>query len=544
MSVPGDFFDDKDRFVPASLLRHIFSGLSVYDLVTPITERGGDTIWRYHDDLGIFKPDGIAYIKDESKKALGTRWKTAYVNEVVYGALIEGYIQPTDFVEEPGLVIVKNGVLHLDTMELTDHDPAHYAKAAMPITYDPDATCWETLKFLDEVIPDAVDTFQEWLGYHLYKDMIYHKAAMFIGDGANGKTTLQDVMNAFLGYDNVSHVNLYRLIEGRFSTAELYLKLANISPEIASGELKRTGTFKSLTGHDRIMAERKYRDPFYFINYAKLTFLCNQLPTTPDQSSAFFRRWLIFVFPNTFEGDACDHKILEKLTTPEELSGLLNWALVGLHRLQKTGHFTKSLTADELQELYESMSDPITAFIETRLIQSTSGAELKDDVYRAYYKFCRDKGYVAVTKRTLTTELKPRIAGLGESDRKIRGRSGRCWTGIRLVTATQATIATHPIQSSTVQPRIVDSRYRSVVTVASVAIDPSEGASPPHEEDQLFDDARKFLEVNGGTMLQRDFFGCLTGLGYNQQQASKLLRTDARFVFRGLTVTLMRSEEP
>jgi len=66
----------------------------------------------------------------------------------------------------------------------------------------------------------------------------------------------------------------------------------------------------------------------------------------------------------------------------------------------------------------------------------------------------------------------------------------------------------------------------------------------PGPEDQLFQDAREFLEVNDGSMLQRDFFGCLTGLGYNQQQASKLLRTDARLAFRGLTVTLMRSEEP
>ena len=377
MSTPDDFFTTQGNFVPMRLVPLITGDELANRLVTPITERGGDTMWHYKHELGIYKPDGISYVKDEAKRALGKRSKTAHVNETVFHALIDTYIQPKDFVEDPNLLVVKNGVLNLDTMELGEHNHTHYAKAALPVDYDPDAGCWEILNFLDEVIPDAIDTFQEWIGYHLYKDMIYHKAAMFIGDGANGKTTLQDVMNALLGPDSVSHINLYRLVSSRFATAELYGKLANISPEIATDELKRTGTFKSLTGHDRIMAEKKFRDPFYYTNYAKLTFLCNTLPTTPDKTLAFFRRWLLFVFPNKFEGPDCDPQILDKLTTPEELSGLLNWALEGLRRLQENGRFTKSMSADELQELYESMSDPITAFIAEHIKTESTGVASK-----------------------------------------------------------------------------------------------------------------------------------------------------------------------
>lgn len=188
-------------------------------------------MWHYKNDLGIYKPDGIAYVKEETKRALKNLSKTAYVNEVVYLALINTYIQPEELVEDPILLVVKNGVLHVDTGELENHNHTFYAKTALPIVYDPGAKCPTILKFLDEVIPDSVDTFQEWLGYHLYKNMLYHKAAMFIGDGANGKTTLQGLMNAFLGPDNVSHVNLYRLVSSRFATSELYGKLANIIKE-------------------------------------------------------------------------------------------------------------------------------------------------------------------------------------------------------------------------------------------------------------------------------------------------------------------------
>ena len=536
MSKPSDYFD-RGNFVPMRLVDEVLADTVDNPMVTPITERGGDTIWHYHSNLGIFKPDGVAYVEDQAKKALGPKAKPAHIAEVLKLAMIGTYADPALFVEDPNIIVLENGVYHLDAGELTPHSSIHHAKAALPVKYDPDAKCPAILKFLDEVIPDAVPTFQEWLGYHLYKDMIYHKAAMFIGDGANGKTTLQDVMNAFLGRDNVSHVNLYKLVEGRFSTSELYLKLANISPEIASSELKRTGAFKSLTGHDRIMAEKKYRDPFYFTNYAKLTFLCNQLPTTPDQSSAFFRRWLLFIFPNKFEGAKCDPKILDKLTTPEELSGLFNWAREGLRRLQENGRFTKSMTTDELQEQYESMSDPITAFIQTHIIPSASGAELKDVVYQAYYRFCRDRGYVAVTTKTFTGELKPRIAGIGESDRKIRGRSGRCWTGIQLVGATGATNATHSSVVS-LKGSYIESRVESVASVASVAPDPSETDSHAGQQDQLFDDAIRILRGHGGQMRQQDLFRALAGLGHRLVAADPALRGDDRFVFMGLYVKL------
>ncbi len=563
MSVPGDFFQD-GRFVPTKLVDYITSDIGGYHLITPTTERGGDTVWRYHEALGVFKPDGTSFIKKIAEETLGKRAKIGYVNETLEIVKIRTYTNPEDFEEKPGLVILQNGVYHLDTGELTDHSPLHFAKAAMPINYDLDATCPEILKFLGEVIPDVVTTFQEWIGYHLYKDMIYHKAAMFIGDGANGKSTLQDVMNAFLGYNNISQVSLYNLISNRFATSELYLKLANISPEITNDELKRTGTFKALTGHDRIRAEKKYRDSFSFTNYAKLTFLCNQLPTTPDMTRAFFRRWLIFVFPEKFEGVNCDPKILEKLTTPEELSGLFNWALEGLRRLKSSGRFTKSLSSDELQVLYESMSDPITAFIETYIIVSTSGAELKDDVYRAYYNFCRERGYIAVTFRTFNSDFKPRIAGLGDSTRKIKGRRGRCWVGLRLGGVTQNTLDTQdpkPVRFNgdylgvTLDTLDTHSTLTSggnsgevsidtVFSVSSVTPNASRDvkSAPPSPEPLLFQEARGVLEANDGKMDQTAFFQALTRLGYHQMQASEMLRADPRFAFRGMTVKLVGDE--
>ena len=544
MSVPDDFFDSKGVFVPESLVSLITSDPLNNGLKTPITVKGGDTIWHYKHELGIWKDDGIAHVKDFAKEVLGKRWKTAYVNEVVYGTLIATYIQPEDFVEDLNLLVVKNGTLHLDTMELTEHNWMDYAKSALPITYNPDAECPEILKFLTEVIPDAIDTFQEWIGYHLYRNMIYHKAAMFIGDGANGKTTLQDVMNAFLGHDNISQVGLYHLTSNRFAASDLYGKLANISPEIASDELKRTGVFKSLTGHDRIRAEKKHQDAFSFTSYAKLTFLCNQLPTTPDMSRAFFRRWLLFVFPNKFEDPNCDPKILKKLTTPEELSGLMNWAIKGLNRLQDKGTFTKSLNADEMQELYESMSDPITAFINGYIKLEPPGIVSKDDVYQAYHQFCRGRGYTNVSKGTLTTEIKARIRGVLETKRKLRGKQQRCWQGMRLKIRGTLEGRRDALYSRDLSSTI-NTINKGVPSVPSVpkTVEKSVPAVPPQEK-YIFTDAEKVLKEHGGRMHQEDLFQALLELGHHYIDTSLKLRGDSRFRFMGVNVKYLGEVKP
>jgi len=78
-----------------------------------------------------------------------------------------------------------------------------------------------------------------------------------------------------------------------------------------------------------------------------------------------------------------------------------------------------------------------------------------------------------------------------------------------------------------------------LATIAALA-DPSKGEgqdNPPDPEDQLFAEAARLLEVNGGAMEQRLFFEALVGFGYNQVQASQMLREDSRLSFRGMDVS-------
>jgi len=402
---PGDFFDD-GTFVPDRLANHILETRFGYTLITPTTERGGDTIWQYHEDLGIYRPDGVSLINRLADEALNTRSKTAYVNEALFLIRIRTYTDPEDFIEEPGLIVVKNGVLHLDTMELTEHSHTHHAKAALPVEYDPDATCPLFLKFLKRVAPEHLTFLQEWTGYHLLKDQRHQRFIILVGDRDNGKSTYLHALTHLLGPENVSHESLYQISTDRFSIARLYGKLANIAADIGPSELKYTGALKIATGEDIGSAQMKYKDKFDFMNYAKLSFSCNQLPKTPDETGAFHKRHLVLPFNVTIPLDEQDPTLKQKLTSPDELSGILNWALDGLRRLQERGQFDEPTTIEERQTQYRRLSDPIASFAEDCLIEDRDEYETKADVYKAFAGYCKAGGFVTPSDSMFFKELK------------------------------------------------------------------------------------------------------------------------------------------
>ena len=165
----------------------------------------------------LFKIKNLDKIK-EGTIEVTPEAKRDMINEVLQ------YIYDTKFVKRSEIdnykdeVVVNNGVLNIFTGELKDFTPKKLITTKIPVNYDPKANCPQFDKFLEDIfepedrrtIQDQKDLIYEWMGYSLYKSYPFQKGLLLVGEGANGKGTLLNIWNDFLGEENVAAIEIGR----------------------------------------------------------------------------------------------------------------------------------------------------------------------------------------------------------------------------------------------------------------------------------------------------------------------------------------------
>jgi len=336
------------------------------------------------------------------------------VSEITGFIQRETYKDRSEFDENRELIACENGVLNVITGELTPFSGDELMMVKLPVKYVPGADCPKFKKFLSEVIDaENVQLVEEMIGYCLYRDYNYHKAFMLWGEGRNGKSTLIKVIKALLGQKHIISISLQEIEESHFIKGNLYGKLANLYADLDQKALKSTGKFKMLVGGDNITADRKFRDIFSFKNYAKMIFSANTFPIAPDDTEAFFRRWVILPFPRKFEGKEDNKNLEAELCTQEELSGILNLALTGLKRLLTNGDFSTEQTTQEARTLWIRNSDSVQAFYMDMLETSFTERIPKSTLLTAYYDYCKAQKLMPVSENSFYRDFR-RVARFEE----------------------------------------------------------------------------------------------------------------------------------
>jgi len=274
------------------------------------------------------------------------------------------------------------------------------------------------------------------------KEYRYEKSFMFIGNGRNGKGKTLSLIKRFLGAENCSGIPLAQLNSGSSSVCELHGRLANIAGDLSNTDLKDTGMFKQVTGRDLIGAKRKYLRDLFFENYAKIVFACNELPKVYDLSDGFWSRWILFEFPYKFvkeneynslnKKDNCklmDESIIDKISTPEELSGLLNFALDGLDRLINNKGFSYSKGTEQVKDLWIRKSDSFTAFCIDKIIEDVDGKIPKKNIRKVFSSYCNQHKIPGASDKAIKVTLENRYGAYEYQD--WDGARERYWEGIK-----------------------------------------------------------------------------------------------------------------
>ena len=329
-------------------------------------------------DENLFHYKNGVYVYDNKKDTnkvvmnkLREKQSVSIINRTIENLKMLTTVDPDIATHSPEILNVKNGLLDLSPVRenkqpvLREHSPYHVSFAQIPVNYDPNIDDDTVYNFLLELLPEEdVDELMKAIGYALIPKTDYDKAILLYGKGGNGKSTVLDLITAFLGEENCSFKSLDDLEKDKFAVAGLHGKLANINADIGSAYLPSNDIFKKITGGDTISGQHKYGQPFSFKPYCTLLFSANSMPKTSDKSFANERRWLFFKFGEKFKEGAkgTDPTIIYKLITDSALSGLLNRAIDGWFRLQKENGFTPSEQSKQLKKEYLEENNPIEEF--------------------------------------------------------------------------------------------------------------------------------------------------------------------------------------
>lgn len=217
--------------------------------------------------------------------------------------------------------------------------------------------------FIQWVGSEHKQELYEFIAYSITRDRFLQRIWALCGGGSNGKGTYMKLYQKFIGLDNCVSSELKQLSENQFEAAVLYGKLNVVMGEVSYSDLKNTNQIKKIAGEDLMSFQFKGKTPFTAENSAVAVCLTNSLPTTPDKSIGFYRKFHIIDFPNQFEKISED--LVEKIPE-EEFENLAKKSLSILKELYNKKSLANEGNFEERVKRYEERSNPVMRFVEEK----------------------------------------------------------------------------------------------------------------------------------------------------------------------------------
>ncbi|MGE8052877.1 DNA primase family protein [Bacillus mycoides] len=290
-------------------------------------------------------------------------WRSNLEKEVVTALLREATIVD-EMNTEKNFINLTNGMLDLQRFELVGHAPSYLSTVQLPMAFNPIEQAPKFARFIQEIALSnerLACVLQEVVGNLISGETKAEKAFYFYGGGANGKSVLATVITRLVGQENVSTIPLAEFGQ-RFGLESLINKTVNIAAENElGGKALKTENFKAIVSGDLINIELKYRSSISYKPHCKLVFLVNNLPDSMDVTSGYFRKLMVIPFKRTFKPEERNVNLIHELV--DELPGILNWALIGLKRLQENNYqFSTCEVIENAHDTYYLEQNPVKEY--------------------------------------------------------------------------------------------------------------------------------------------------------------------------------------
>ena len=335
-------------FAKSKIYPYLHSQAKQWDACHPKLRAFDDNGNRLEDDKGIPIPERNPWRKLYNKLA-----NTPDAVKRLMTSFVAGYdflrMSVADFDKvTPGSATfpAANGVIDLRTGAPVQPNPELYYRRRSSVVFDSNAKCplWE--KVVRQWLSgeeDRIEWLQNLFGYLLIGDPKAHILTILDGEGRNGKSVLLYILAQLFGQlhqvasrgtlvtrsgargaaPSGAREDLMKLIGCRVATCS----------EFEAGARLRVEDVKAMTGQDIITARANYGKFVDFLPIFSIVIATNNVPTITERNTAVIERLRILKFKETFivENGNKDDGLKDKLV--KELSGILNWSIVGARRV-------------------------------------------------------------------------------------------------------------------------------------------------------------------------------------------------------------------
>ena len=313
-------------------------------------------------------------------------------------------VSMADFDKDLHVINCLNGVVDLTNRSLQASSSHRLISKLAKASYNPRAKAPVFRSFINQIFGNDIELIrwaQRMIGYFLTGSVVEQKLFIAYGTGANGKSTLFEIIKLILGdYSKTADFETF-LSKQKSGVRELEAvgELKGIRFALASETDSHVrfseAIIKRLTGGDTLRGTKLMKSAFEFKPEFKLCFLTNHLPYAKDGSFGFWRRIKVVPFNQRFSGSKVDSTLYDQLL--KEKDGIFKWCIDGAYhwhdQIQKSGGKTGlglCKAIDEATEDYKSENDVLSHFINyTVEVEVGSQVEARD-LYNAYTIWAKD----------------------------------------------------------------------------------------------------------------------------------------------------------
>lgn len=333
---------------------------------------------------------------------------------------------------EKMLVACANGIFDLKQQKLTKFSPRYHFVSKIATSYNPTVTEpviktkngeWKPLEWLKTLAngdKEVLAVLLQIIGDACQSSYSRRQAVWLVGNpenakgnGANGKSTFEALVEAIVGQENTAHLKVDQFSE-RFALNELMGRSLVVGDDVQAGKfIEDQSAFNSAVTGDTLRADVKNKQPVNFTFSGTIVQSTNEMPRFNNQTGGTNRRMLIVPFMAQFDLNKANEEIKTDFIHRKEVrEWLLKYSLL---IAGKTDKFVQPKVSQSLLRDFEKGNDQIANFMDENDFKSSTLPVRW--AYEQFQQFCMDSGF----RRPLSKpQFAKRMGEFGWMKKKVR----------------------------------------------------------------------------------------------------------------------------